>query len=217
MTAHSSAPRASGLRFAAPAGLLLLTGFISVWAFRGANTETTPPPISSTPSAESASVESDQIAPLARRSAQASPRSARGVESAVFPDLATGFAQLHQSMATSPVKAVERDRAVADLDSRHESESIDPVWSATSEQGLAAASVSPVMAQAGFNPQDVSSDCRSRTCRISARFDNSSEARHWADRLLTQMAGTLGQAKVAVLPQADGSFEVRVYGARKQS
>jgi hypothetical protein len=137
--------------------------------------------------------------------------------SAVFKDLGAGFAQLHASMASSPVKVADRERLIADLDQGHEAETIDAVWSATSEQGIEAASASQVMAQAGFAPQDVKSDCRSRSCRVSARFDNSSEARDWADRLLTQMAGTLAQARVAVLPQADGSFEVRVYGSRRQS
>lgn len=217
MSTHTASARPPVARFAAPAGILLLTGIISAYAFRAANTEELSPPLADAQPAVTEPVAAVDAGPplLAQGHVRTGARAAAGTDSAVFPDLATGFAKLHAGMATSPVKVADRDRLIAELDNKHEAETIDPVWSATLEQSLETASQAQVMAQAGFNPKDVSTDCRSKSCRISARFDNSSEARDWADRLLTQMAGSIGQARVAVLPQADGSFEVRVYGVRR--
>jgi hypothetical protein len=213
-TAETRSPR-----FSAPAGFLLLTGVVTAYGFFSARSDDAT--LASPAVAQSAAMEEVEAAPAAPQLAQPrySPRprvhQAAGMNSAVFPDLATGLAALHAGAASTPVQSAERDRVVAELDHRYAAEAIDPVWSATQEEGLAQASESQVMAQAGFNPQDVSSECRSKSCRISARFDSPGEARDWAERLITQMAGTIGQARVAVLPQSDGRFEVRVYGARR--
>jgi hypothetical protein len=216
MTNLPEPARTPAVRFAAPAALLLLTAGIFVYAYRGANADDPPPPMSYQSVGASQEAQSPAVPPAAPLAANR-VRAAAQPDSAVFPDLATGLAKLHRGIATAPVQAAKRDQAIAQLDSRYQAESIDPVWSATSEKGFATASASQVMAQAGFHPQDVSTDCRSHSCRISARFHNSGEARDWADRLLTQMAGTIAQAKVAVVPQDDGSFEVRVYGTRRSS
>lgn len=205
-------------RFGVPVGLVLFSGLLVAYSLHSAGRDASPPPPTYVPVADVEVVDPApaQAGPMYTRSSVGSRlRSSVGTDTAVFPDLATGLATLHAGIASTPVQSVARDRLVADLDSRHSAETIDPVWSTTAEQGVAVASESQVMAQAGFSPQDVSMDCRSRSCRISARFDNSGEARDWADRLLTQMAGTIGQARVAVLPQPDGRFEVRVYGSRR--
>jgi hypothetical protein len=220
MSAASGTPRSSAKRFAQPAALLLFTGVVLAWGYWGANGEDAPPQLAAAGSEVVSDVEvpAPQLSPLLRNASPAGVRRPAGrPNSVVVRDLDAGFSQLHASMATTPVNVADRDRVIADLDQDHEAETIDPVWSATVEQGLEAASVSQVMTAAGFNPQGVSSDCRSRSCRISARFSSASEARDWADRLLTQMAGNIVQARVAVLPQTDGSFEVRVYGSRKAS
>ena len=216
MSTHGATARSPIARFAAPAGILLLTGIISAYALNGANSEGLPPPLAdAVPAVVEPVMEADSSPQLAREQIRAAASKATTANSAVYPDLATGLAALHAGTANTPVKTADRDRLIAELDQRHEAETIDPEWSATLEQGIEVASGAQVMAQAGFHPKDVSTECRSKSCRISARFDNSGEARDWADRLLTQMAGSIGQARVAVLPQADGSFEVRVYGARR--
>jgi hypothetical protein len=206
-------------RFAAPVGLLLFTGVLTAYSLR-AGGDQTPSPVAAQ-AVIPADVSEPEVVPthslLAQKRAFARSRATSGTDSAVFSDLPSGLAALHAGMGSTPVKSAERNRAVADLDSRHAAESIDPVWSASQEQNLAMASESQVMSQAGFAPQDVDTDCRSSSCRISAHFDNSADARDWAERLLTQMAGTIGQARVAVLPQPDGRFEVRVYGSRRRS
>jgi hypothetical protein len=217
MSMPSASPRASVFRLAAPAGILLLTGLVLAYAYQGANAGHISPAIASPPNPAIDAMDAIPAAPVMHRLGKLASLKGAQVNSAVFADLPSALAQLHSSMAPTPATQVaERDRVVADLDSQHQAESIDALWSATSEQSVVAASVAPVMAQAGYKPQDVATDCRSRTCRISARFESSTEARGWADRLLTQMAGTISQAKVAVLPRDDGSFEVRVYGARMQ-
>ena len=216
MSAPTADTRTS--RLAAPVAFLLLSGVVTAYGFFSARADEvrldSPAPVQT--------AVTEDVAPAPARSLlsgnyapRRGVRNAAALSSPTFPDAATGLAALHASTASAPVQSAERDRVVAELDHRYTAEAIDPVWSATQEEGLAQASVSQVMTQAGFNPQDVSSECRSKTCRISARFESPGEARDWAERLVTQMAGSLGQARVAVLPQPDGRFEVRVYGARR--
>jgi hypothetical protein len=71
------------------------------------------------------------------------------------------------------------------------------------------------MSQSGLKPQDFDTDCRSSTCRISARFAESPDAESWATMMVTEMAGTISQARMAVTQLPDGSSEVRIYGARQ--
>jgi hypothetical protein len=204
-------------RLAAPAGFLLLTGALTAYGFFSARADDALPSPAPVQSSVTEVVEAAPAGPLLARNFTARPRARQTTSSnsATFPDAATGLAALHAGSASAPAQSLERDRVVAELDDRYSAEGIDPVWAATQDEGLAQATASQVMAQAEFSPQDVSRECRSKTCRISARFDSPGEARDWAERLLTQMAGSIGQARVAVLPQPDGRFEVRVYGARR--
>ncbi len=97
----------------------------------------------------------------------------------------------------------------------HVAEPLDATWSARSEVDILAASIKPVMARGGLRPHDLATDCRSKTCRISASFDRSADARKWATMLVTQLGGTLSQVKMTVLPEPDGGSEVRIYGVRR--
>lgn len=125
------------------------------------------------------------------------------------------LAQLHATMR-NPNAKLDRDRMVVDLESQHKAEPVDPAWSAQSEVSLMSAAIQPVALQSELKPRDITTDCRSRTCRVSARFSNSGDASEWGGRVITQMGGTLAQVKMTVIPQPDGSSEIRMYGSRKQ-
>jgi hypothetical protein len=138
-----------------------------------------------------------------------------GFRDVAVTDRAAAIAMLHKNMGNGAAQALKRDRVVAELESQFRAEPIDAGWSAQSEDQIVSAAAAPVMDRAGFKPKDVSMACRSRTCRISASFTSAIDAQDWSDRLLTQMGGTISQARVAVVPQTDGSYEVRVFGGRK--
>lgn len=132
-------------------------------------------------------------------------------------DSAPALMLMHQNMANARGQKVDRDRMISELDRAHQAEPLDASWSALSEADILSASIEPVMMESGLQPKDIATDCRSSTCRISARFAESGDAQNWAGMLITQMGGTLSQVKMTVLPLPDGSSEVRIYGARKQS
>lgn len=199
------------------AGILLLAGVTLAYAFGNGSEQAALPPI-----VPGAGPVADQLQPdppgvAYNRLNKLAARAQSTGYSATVADPASGLATLHQHMLGGTAQRIDRDRVVIDLDTEHRAEPIDAAWSAQSEVNILSASVTPVMIQAGFSPDKVATDCRSRTCRISAQFASSGDAQGWANRLLTQMGGTLSQVKMTLLPQADGSFEVRMYGARKQS
>jgi len=143
----------------------------------------------------------------------------RGMRPAFIPtggETAPSLIQLHKNMANARTKQADRDRIMGELDRQHLAEPIDAQWSAQSESAVQSVSTQPVMLQSGLKPQGVSTDCRSTTCRISARFADSGDAESWASIMITEMSGTMLQAKTAVMPLPDGSSEVRIYGVRKQ-
>jgi hypothetical protein len=154
--------------------------------------------------------------PAPARPRMNAPSSHRLID-ASFKDRASAVAAIHHGLKNTPMAQAERQRTVAALEDGHRAEPIDAAWSTRSEVAISRAAGTAVMEAAGFKPRDVTTDCRSRTCRLSARFNSSVDARDWAQRLLVQMGGTIAQAKVTVLPQGDGSFEVRVYGVRRAS
>jgi hypothetical protein len=138
-------------RLAAPAGFLLLTGVLTAYGFFSARADDVrlgpPAPAQSSVTED---VEVAPAGPLLARNFTPRPRArqATALNSATFPDVATGLAALHAGSASAPAQSVERDRVVAELDHRYAAEAIDPVWAATQEEGLAQATASQVMAQA---------------------------------------------------------------------
>lgn len=132
-------------------------------------------------------------------------------------EVAPNLAQLHRNMAAPPETQAEHVRLVGELDGQHRAETVDAAWSAQSEIDILSASIQPVMTEAGLSAQDIAADCRSSTCRISARFAEAGDAQSWGNMLITQMAGSMSQARMAILPLPDGSSEIRIYGVRKDA
>jgi len=219
MDASTSKRNSASRRFATGIGLVALSAAIVGYSLheRSARDE-------SAPLAQATTVEAPAPAPAAldggliaqRYGSSAHLRaSAAATAGYAISDPKAGLAQLHARLQGGASAAAKREQAVAQMESSHRAEPLDAAWSAASEQSFTVATSTPVMAAAGFKPQDVSTDCRSRTCRVSARFSSALDAQDWADRLVTQMGATIANARVAVLPQSDGSYEVRVFGARK--
>jgi hypothetical protein len=216
MDANTATKTSSLLRLAKPVVLLGVTGLVLAYGMMSREDDGLAPQaqvvsadevIADAPAAEA------QSAPRARFALEHAPPSRR--TSIASDDPARRLAQLHAQVGASAGAAAKRDQLVADMEAQHLAEPVDAGWSAQSEDRIVAASTTDVMARAGFAPQNLATDCRSHTCRISAQFTSAIAAKAWAERLLTQMGGTIGQAKVAVLPQSNGGYEVRVYGGRK--
>jgi hypothetical protein len=223
MSSTATATKSSLLQFALPAGILLLSGLSLAYLFGDGGDfgdEAANPSHSGSPAPivaaeklaqETAPIHTSQGGELAARYAARPPTSRRPA------DGAPALMLLHQNMANTRGQKIDRDRVITEMDRSHQAEPLDVGWSASSEADILSAAIEPVMVDSGFQPRDIATDCRSNTCRISARFAESGDAQNWAGMLITQMGGTLSQVKMTVLPQPDGSSEVRIYGARKLS
>jgi len=206
-----------------PAVIVLLSGLSLAYSFgSGGNVgnekanqssagSSSPVVVNERPAPESALVPDNHGSGLAARYAARPPTTRQAA------DNAPALMLLHKAMADSRGQKVDRDRMISELDRAHKAEALDVGWSASSEANILSASIEPVMTESGFQPKDIATDCRSNTCRISARFAESGDAQNWAGMLVTQLGGTLSQVKMTVLPQPDGSSEVLIYGARKLS
>lgn len=130
-------------------------------------------------------------------------------------DTAPALSMMHQRIAEQQAARGQRDQVLSQLESQYRSEPVDARWSGESEVKILSASVDPVMLQAGLTPADMAADCRSKTCKITGSFADPDSAQNWGTIMLNQLGGTVGRAQVAVIPRADGSAEVRIYGRRK--
>lgn len=200
-------------QFAMPATAALLVGLGLYFALRdnGVTAEVSPVPESVVVTNEAHSDAADRQNTLAARSSARAP-----ARSSVTTDPHAVLAQLRKSVDPAVARQA-RDRIVAELETQHQAEPVDAAWSAQSEINIMSASITPVVLQAGFKPQNVVTDCRSRTCSISASFTSAGDAEDWGDRVVNQMGGTLSQVKTTVIQLPDGRSEIRMYGARKQA
>jgi hypothetical protein len=199
-----------------PAGALLLAGLSLFYSMKSDGTTTASP--SSLPVS---SLVAQPIRPelgLADRSTnEIAPQ--RNVRRPAFRpntgETAPDLMRLHQRIADARGRQAENERLMAEIDRQHQAESIDASWSAQAETAVLSTSINPLMSQSGLKPQDFDTDCRSSTCRISAKFTQSTDAESWATMMVTEMAGTMSQARMAIKQLPDGSSEVRIYGVRQ--
>lgn len=108
-----------------------------------------------------------------------------------------------------------REQELAALEAQHQAESRDPVWAAKTEQAYGEIAESKPMQDVGVTPKNLQADCRSSTCRITADFGNAGNAQDWATFFLTSSGGLARQAKVIVVPNADGTSQVRIFSMRR--
>jgi hypothetical protein len=155
----------------------------------------------------------DASADIAQLRAQAHRASAR--VGAGSTSTAPSLIALHQQIAKTRVTPTDRARAIAVMEQSHSAEPVDAAWSATSEVAISSASGSQAVREANLQPLSTDSDCRSKTCRISATFADSGQAQFWASTVVTKMGGTLSQARVATRTLPDGRSEVVIFGTRR--
>jgi hypothetical protein len=216
MDAMPSPKKSSLFRWAEPAAVLGLTALVLGYALMSRAEDAQPQKFALVPADEVIAVAptpNSETAPRARFGLAHAPAAGRAMP--LRGDAAARLAQLHAQLGKPADAEAKRDQLVAQMESQHLAERVDAAWSAQSEERIVAATSTDVMSRAGFAPKNLATDCRSQTCRISAQFSSAIDAKSWAERLLTQMGNTIGQARVAILPQGDGNYEVRVYGGRK--
>ena len=118
---------------------------------------------------------------------------------------------------------ISRDMAEARAESNHNWRSTETAfaresrlqpWAAESESGLRDIVLGAAMERLD-RPDDLSINCRSRSCRISARFATRSLAEDWSQILPVAAGQTLPRTVSRILVAADGTFEVRVYGSAR--
>ncbi|MDB6164394.1 MAG: hypothetical protein JWL98_1826 [Xanthomonadaceae bacterium] len=111
------------------------------------------------------------------------------------------------------VKAVDagRNRLVAQF----QGEKVDGGWATAREQSLTQHSTSPQIADLKAEPKNMTSQCRSSTCRITADFANPSTAEDWVTLFLTNPGTNLSHASFQTTPNADGTVHIEIYGLAK--
>ncbi len=158
-------------------------------------------------SAQAATIDSDETAP-----SDASARSA-------LPDTKMTSVSAARAPGESrrgdldPVEARARVEAnIATLDTRFAAETLDAAWAMREERALGAFFAADALATQGLPaPDGLQIDCRSATCRISARFADPIEAEMTTQRLAMHVASDLPYG--AVMPRAldDGSIRVEAW------
>jgi hypothetical protein len=223
MSSVATTSKFSFYQIALPAVVVLLSGLSLAYSFGasgdiaiGAGNQPVADSSASVVAAEEHAPETASL-PDNYSSRFAARYAARPPTSRQAADTSPALMLLHQNMADARGKKIDRDRSISELDHAHTTEPVDVSWSASSEADILSAAIEPVMLESGLQPKGIATDCRSNTCRISARFAESGDAQSWAGMLITQLGGTLSQVKMTVLPLPDGSSEVRIYGARKQT
>lgn len=121
---------------------------------------------------------------------------------------------LHALLSEPERTGAERERFLAGVARAHAAEARDPAWGPAAEMALQAVASSPAMATTGLAPERWSSDCRSRTCRITAEFADRDAAQDWANFFLTGSGGTLAQAELSLQRTSDHATRVLIFGAR---
>lgn len=109
----------------------------------------------------------------------------------------------------------EYDALAANLEAAHRSEPIDAAWKGVAETSMRSIAGGDALKQTGFAPQDFASDCRSRSCRVTAVFDTAADAQDWATMFTTMTGSDFRSARYVTVPTADGKTEVRIYGNRR--
>jgi len=217
MASVATASKFSFTQVVIPAGVLILSGlslFYSLGAGESASPKTASPPDSYAAEHSQTNVQPSLAAASAASAGRPQLRPAyRPIPGQTAPSLMS----LHKRLAESGARAADDARLMAEIDHLHQAEPIDASWSAQAETAVLSTTTEPMMAQSGLKPQDLDTDCHSRTCRISARFAESTDAQSWATMMVTELAGTMSQARVAVTQLPDGSSEVRIYGSRKDA
>lgn len=109
----------------------------------------------------------------------------------------------------------EYEQLARNLEEAHRKEPVDAAWKGAAETSMRSISEGEALKSTGFGPAEFRSDCRSRSCRISATFDNTADAQDWATMFTTMTGSDFRSARYVTVPTADGRTEIRIYGNRR--
>jgi hypothetical protein len=122
---------------------------------------------------------------------------------------------LHSLLVEEGRVAQERRRHLAGLDAAHRAEPVDTQSARAAERALAGIAQGQSLVATGIVPGAWSARCRSRSCKVTAVFDDYDDARSWANFFLTGSGGTLAQAELSVQRGANNRTDVLIFGARR--
>jgi hypothetical protein len=120
-----------------------------------------------------------------------------------------------QPLAQTPAeRAIAEATLVQGLQRDYEHEPREAAWAAQAEHALTGAASAEEIANANLVPTAFESRCRSRRCRIVARFATRDQAQEWAYYFMTRTAGTLRQVQFFIADAPGGGAEITLYGQR---
>jgi hypothetical protein len=99
---------------------------------------------------------------------------------------------------------------------RYASESVDPAWAAPKEAALDRLSMSETIEQAGAVPSNVTVDCKSSMCLVSADFPNRGDADAWFALYMNNVAAEVPYAVSQYVPSPDGGVTLKVYAVGRK-
>lgn len=130
----------------------------------------------------------------------------------------TSFAAQSRSMVTQNDARVAKLVAAGmqKLQSRYQSESVDPAWASKKQSALASVNRSPMLEQASAQPLSFGAQCRMTVCLIGADFSSADAANDWFTLFTVLAGGEMSNAAASRMPNPDGTIHLQIYGqARK--
>lgn len=115
-----------------------------------------------------------------------------------------------------PPEEIARQQAMrrSQLDAAFRAEPIEATWSQRAESELAERVAANTSLPTTATPDTLTTECRGRSCRIAGRFRPGSDVDGWTTAYVLGASGTLAQAEVVQVRQADGAVELAIYGQR---
>lgn len=120
------------------------------------------------------------------------------------------------SLRASPAEIGVRQRALAaEMAAKQRNEPIDVAWATATEKALSDLAAEVAASAGDVKVLDYEAECRSRTCRIGARFAESGAAQDWSNFLLTTSGVQFANAELFIERDPDGSSRVLIFGSRR--
>ena len=122
---------------------------------------------------------------------------------------------LAHMLGMKSLEAIKADQ----LQKQHQLESSfahDPAdaSAASVELGMLKTMTDPALMADGIAPGNPEVKCHRNSCRVSAVFNNSSDASGWAVNYLTLLAGKMTTGQPVFTAQPDGTVRMQLYGGR---
>lgn len=114
------------------------------------------------------------------------------------------------SMNTPEAQERSRQQTIARLEREFRAEPVDGAWSADSRRLVDRAMVEAGAAD-GLRPKSMTSECRSRTCRIDVVLSSPQEYDALVNTFTTELAGRMAQTTMIPVTGPDGQVIMRIY------